>query len=149
MALKQKSDILYNIRGENQLLLNLDVQFDDLRDCSESFQRAFMDAWKVHNILYYSVRTRILWLTVQYLYLQAIKNGSMRKLKDSIEAMKTNADSCPGIKKYLDVCYLQSVVSPRKKATTLFYMTLLAHAAVQKQKMMVKILLDSGASKIY
>ena len=29
-------------------LLYMDVQFDDLRECtSENFQRAFMDAWKV------------------------------------------------------------------------------------------------------
>ncbi len=57
--------------------------------------------------------------------------------------------SCPGVEKYLDVCYLQSVILTNIKEPTLYYMTLLAHAAVQKQKGMVKYLLENGASKFY
>lgn len=52
-----------------------------------------------------------------------------------------------GNKNYLDVCYLQTAISPHRKETTVFYMTLLAYAVVQKQQKMVAILLESGASK--
>ena len=80
---------------------------------------------------------------------QAIKNGSLRKLEDSVKVMKTHADlTCPkGEKFFLNVCYLQSVAISYKEKPTLYYMTLLAHAAVNKQKKMVKYLLDSGASE--
>lgn len=55
-----------------------------------------------------------------------------------------------GVGKYLDVCCLQSVVTTHNSMTqpTLHYMTLLAHAAVHRQKEMVKYLLEKGASKI-
>lgn len=53
----------------------------------------------------------------------------------------------PGVKNYLDVCYLQSVVVTHVEKPNLHYMTLLAHAAVLKQKAMVKFLLKKGASK--
>ncbi len=33
-------------------LLNMDIQFDDLRECtSEIFQKAFIDAWKVRVVI--------------------------------------------------------------------------------------------------
>ena len=82
------------------------------------------------------------------MFTQAIKSGSFRKLKDSVEVMKTHAGStCTGIEEYLNVCYLQSVVLTRGKKPTLYYMTLLSHAAVQKKKEMIKYLLERGASK--
>ena len=31
--------------------MSTQVPFDDLRDCPELFQRAFLDAWKVGNIV--------------------------------------------------------------------------------------------------
>ena len=31
-------------------LVNLDTDFDDLRECSSSFRKAFMDAWKVRPL---------------------------------------------------------------------------------------------------
>ena len=63
-----------------------------------------------------------------------------------MKVMKAHAGSrYPGTGKYLDVCYLQSVITMAKPA--FYYMTLLAHAAVHKQKEMVKYLLRMGASK--
>lgn len=62
--------------------------------------------------------------------------------------MKAHAASGqPGVKKYLNVCYLQSVVVTHVEEPNLHYMTLLAHATVHKQKAMVNFLLKSGASK--
>ena len=54
-----------------------------------------------------------------------------------------------GVGRFLDVCYLQSVVTTHTKMIepTLHYMTLLAHAAVHNQKEMVKYLLEKGARK--
>ena len=49
--------------------------------------------------------------------------------------------------KYLDVCYLQSVLSLSEREHTSYYMTLLSHAAVHGQKEMVEELLSNGASK--
>ncbi len=31
--------------------INADIPFDDLRECSEKFQRAFVDAWKVRKFI--------------------------------------------------------------------------------------------------
>ena len=81
-----------------------------------------------------------------YFFTQAIKNGSLRKLEDSIKTMTSVADS--GMN-YLDVCYLQSAIVTHMQEPVLYYMTLLAHAAVNKQKGMVKYLLEKGASKIH
>ena len=62
--------------------------------------------------------------------------------------MKEHAESLhSGAEKYLDVCYLQSVVKTDGEEPILYYMTLLACAAVHRQKEMVKYLLEKGASK--
>ena len=71
---------------------------------------------------------------------QAIQYNSMEKLKDSIKNMKKDGG-------YLDVCYLQSEFSLKKRENTHFYMTLLSYAAVHGQKEMVEVLLHRGASK--
>ena len=52
-----------------------------------------------------------------------------------------------GVKNCLDVCYLQSVEIAHSEQPAYYYMTLLAHAAVHKQKEMMKFLLKNGASK--
>lgn len=82
--------------------------------------------------------------------MQVIKNGSLRKLKDSLLVMKRYASSLPypGVDNYLDICYLQSVEITHNNPIN-YYMTLLAHAAVQKRKEMVKYLLEIGASKSF
>ena len=60
---------------------------------------------------------------------------------------------CPGISEikgsYLNVCYLQSMMAIRKGELVVYYMTLLAFAAANKQIGMVKLLInnDPGASK--
>lgn len=74
----------------------------------------------------------------------------MRRLEDSVKEMKAHANlTFPEAQKFLDVCYLQSAVAISGQGKpTLYYMTLLAHAAVNKQKKMVKYLLDRGASKL-
>ena len=80
--------------------------------------------------------------------MQSISIGSLRKLEDSVKVMKSHAGlTCPGVKKYLNVCYLQSAIDTQIGEPTLYYMTLLAHAAVNKRKGMVKYLQESGASK--
>ena len=62
--------------------------------------------------------------------------------------MKAHAGSVfSSAEKCLDVCYLQSVPKTDREEHTLYYMTLLAYAAVHKQKGMVKYLLEKGASK--
>ena len=73
----------------------------------------------------------------------------MRRLEDTVKEMKEHADLADlEAQKFLDVCYLQSAVATSSQGKpTLYYMTLLAYAAVNKQKRMVKYLLDSGASK--
>ena len=64
-----------------------------------------------------------------------------------MNVMRTHAGSdYPSVEKYLDVCYLRSVVITDIEDPTLYYMTLLAHAAIHKQKGMVKYLLEKGAS---
>ncbi len=62
--------------------------------------------------------------------------------------MVMKAHAKPNVEKYLDVCYLQSVVTTQREKPALYYMTLLAHAGVNRQKGMVKYLLESGASKL-
>ena len=82
------------------------------------------------------------------LYTQAITKGSLRKLEDSVNVMKTHAGSQhPGTEKYLDVCSLQSVAVTNREKPILYYMTLLAYAAIHKRKGMIKYLLEKGASK--
>ena len=48
---------------------------------------------------------------------------------------------------YLNVCYVQSVWSPSKRRNTVYFMSLLAHAAVQGNHSMVYELIKHGASK--
>ena len=67
----------------------------------------------------------------------------MKKLKDSVRLMKM-AYSLSG--KYLDVCYLQTTVSQISEKVVVYYMTLLAHAAVHQRLEMVKFLIKEGAS---
>lgn len=43
---------------------------------------------------------------------------------------------------YLNVCYLQSTIAVRRGVPVVYYMTLLAHAAVMRQNEMVKMLLS-------
>ena len=81
--------------------------------------------------------------------MQAIEHGNMTKMKDSIHEMKEAAGTCPGSEDYLDVHYLQSVVSKRKGRSTLYYMTLLAYSAIHNQKGMMELLINEGASKHY
>ena len=59
--------------------------------------------------------------------------------------MKRNADSKED---YLDVCYFQSVWSPNARKNTVYCMTLLAYAAVQRNKNMMDVLIEYGASKV-
>ena len=75
---------------------------------------------------------------------QAIEHKSERKLKDSIENIKSTA---PDVTKCLDVCFLQRTMSVSERKPTLHYMTLLAYAAVKGQKNMVEELLANKASK--
>lgn len=70
-------------------------------------------------------------------------------MKDSIREMKEAAGTCPGSEDYLDVHYLQSIVSKRKGRSTLYYMTLLAFSAIHNQKGMMELLINEGASKHY
>lgn len=81
--------------------------------------------------------------------IQAIKHGSLRKLKDSIENMKKHAGTCPGDRGYLDVCFLQHEMSLKQRKRTFYYIGLLAHAAICGQKNMVEELIRSKASKDY
>ena len=78
-------------------------------------------------------------------YIQAIEHGNLNKLHYSVKQMKENADSKEG---YLEVCYFQSVWSPNIRKNTVYCMTLLAHAAVQRNKNMVDVLIKYGASKV-
>ena len=79
--------------------------------------------------------------------IQAIKRGSLEKLQDSIQSMQECAGLYPSPKSYLDVCCILSVVSKLKGAPTFCYMTLLAHAAICKQRSMVEMLIKIGAGK--
>ena len=63
--------------------------------------------------------------------------------------MKETAGTCPGSDDYLDVYYLQSVVSKRKGKRTLYYTTLLAYCAIHNQKGMMEVLICEGASMYY
>ena len=76
--------------------------------------------------------------------MQAIEHGNLNRLHDSVKQMRKNANGREG---YLDVCYLQSVLSPYKRKNTVYCMTLLAHAAVQRNKSMVDVVINYGASK--
>ena len=76
--------------------------------------------------------------------MQAIEQGNLKKLQESVEQMRKNAPSREG---YLDICYFQSVWSRYKHKNTVYCMTLLAHAAVQRNKDMVDVLINHGASK--
>ena len=70
----------------------------------------------------------------------------MKKLKDSIRLMKKTdslSENC------LDVCYLQTTLSQVSEKVVVYYMTLLAHAAVHQRLEMVKFLIKEGASKIH
>ena len=79
--------------------------------------------------------------------IQVIERGSLERLKESIEQMKNCAGACPGPERYLDVCCIQSVVSKVKGGSTLYYMTLLAHATVFSRYDMAKMLIENGASE--
>lgn len=61
--------------------------------------------------------------------------------------MQKYAGSCPGPKRYLDVCYIQAVVSKVKGGSTLYYMTLLARATVFNRRSMAEMLIKNGAGK--
>ena len=68
----------------------------------------------------------------------------MKKLKDSIRLMKkidSPSENC------LDICCLQTTVSQISEKVVVYYMTLLAHAAVHQRLEMVKFLIKEGASK--
>lgn len=70
----------------------------------------------------------------------------MKKLKDSIRLMKRTdslSENC------LDVCYLQKTVSQISDKVVVYYMTLLAHAAVHERLEMMKFLIKEGASKTH
>lgn len=82
-------------------------------------------------------------------HLQAIEHGNFAKLKDCIQMMKETAGTCPGVEDYLDVYYLQSIVSKRKGQRTLYYMTLLAYTAIHNQKGMMEMLINEGASMMH
>ena len=81
--------------------------------------------------------------------MQAIERGNFVKMKDAIHMMKQVAGMCPGVDDYLDVAYLQSVVSKRKGQRTLFYVTLLAYSAIHNQKSMIDFLIEEGASTLH
>ena len=68
----------------------------------------------------------------------------MKKLKDSLRLMR-KANSHSG--HHLDVCYLQTTVSQYSEKVVVYYMTLLAHAAVHQKIKMVELLIKEGASK--
>ena len=60
--------------------------------------------------------------------------------------MKQTANSEPSIRgSCLNVCSLQSMTSLCKGEPVMFYMTLLAYAAVMGQTEMVKVLAHAGA----
>lgn len=63
--------------------------------------------------------------------------------------MKKTPDVSDNEGGYLNVCYLQSTIAVRRGGPVVYYMTLLAHAAVMRQKEMVKMLttIDKGAGK--
>lgn len=63
--------------------------------------------------------------------------------------MKKSPDVGDNDGDYLNVCYLQSMIAVRRGVPVVYYMTLLAHAAVMRQKEMVKMLttIDKGAGK--
>ena len=75
---------------------------------------------------------------------QAIERGSMKKFKDSLSLMK-DAYSLQG--NYLDVCYLQTTVSQISEKVVIYYLTMLAHAAIHQKLEMVNLLITEGASK--
>lgn len=81
-----------------------------------------------------------------YYVTQAIERGNFKKMKDSIQKMKEVAGACPSADDYLDVYYLQSVVSKRKGKRTLYYVTLLAYSAIHNEKGMLELLISEGAS---
>ena len=81
-----------------------------------------------------------------YQIYQAIEHGNLRRLKDSIENMKEYANTHPGDRKYLDVCYLQNEMSLSGRKRTFYFMGLLAYAAVRGRKNMVEELILSKAS---
>jgi hypothetical protein len=78
-------------------------------------------------------------------FIQVIERGNLERLQESILQMKNCAKSCPGPKRYLDVCCIQSVVSKVKGGTTLYYVTLLARATVFNQHGMAEMLIMNGA----
>ena len=64
--------------------------------------------------------------------------------------MEKTANSEPSIKgSCLNVCSLQSMTSLCKGEPVMFYMTLLAYAAVMGQTEMVKFLAHAGAGNDY
>lgn len=96
--------------------------------------------------------------------MQAIENGSLDQLKHAVMEMEKVVQGygerpsprtpekgyCPSVENILDVCYLHFTVSPYTKERTHYYMTLLAHAAMYKQKRIVEYLItEKKASKFY
>lgn len=67
-------------------------------------------------------------------------------MKDSIQKMKESAEASHSKDDFLDVYYLQSVISKRKGKRTLYYITLLAYCAIHNQKGMMEVLIKEGAS---
>ena len=81
--------------------------------------------------------------------MQAIERGSMKKLKYSIEAMKSLAENehLDG-NSYLNVCRLQTTVSKVSEKVVIYYTTLLALAGVYGELEMVEYLISEGTSKL-
>ena len=73
----------------------------------------------------------------------------MKKLEYSLRAMRslTPLENLEG-KSYLNVCRLQTTVSEVSEKVVVYYMTLLALAAVHQRLEMVYYLINEGASKL-
>ena len=91
-------------------------------------------------MLHYCLQTRLSLV----INTQAIERGSMKKLEDTLRLMK-QANALLG--HYLDVCYLLTTVSQYSEKVVVYYMTLLAHAAVHQRTKMAELLIRKGASK--
>ena len=85
-------------------------------------------------------------VSVTDIHFQAIERGNLTKMMDSIHKMKEVARTCTNHDDYLDIYYLQSVVSKRKGKRTLYYVTLLAYSAIHNQRGMMEYLISEGAS---
>ena len=115
--------------------------FRDVRECSDDFIKIYEDVWKVRKVLSCTLHDQH-YITITAS--QAIERGSMKKLKDSISLMKETYLLSGN---YLDVCFLQTTVSQISEKVVVYYVTLLAHAAIHQRLEMVNLLIKEGASK--